>query len=264
MATANKRVQTVVNSLIAAIRKELAEHRVTQDEWHAAVKYLVDVAESHETALLLDVFFETTVERSDSAGRPGSEGTVQGPYYVANPPVLQRPYVLPMRPGEPGDPCVFRARVTDPSGRPIRGAELDMWQAGNDGTYSSFVGDAPAYNLRGRMVTDQDGKIEVRTIRPAPYQIPHKGPTGRLLELLGRHSWRPAHFHFFVDAPGFQRLTTQLYLAGGDWIDSDCVGAVKDSLIVEMKKVDQPGEAERLGIGNPYYETEYVFALSPQ
>ncbi|MGI0148454.1 MAG: dioxygenase, partial [Thermoplasmata archaeon] len=229
MTSTNPRVQTVVNSLLTAVRAQLVEHKVTHAEYHAAVMHHIGMAEAHETPLLLDVFFESTVERSDTADRPGSEGTVQGPYYVANPPLLERPYVLSMRSNEPGDACIFRARVLDVAGKPIRGAELDMWQAGNDGTYSSLVGDAPPYNLRGRMMTDEDGAIEVRTIVPAPYQIPNKGPTGHLLNLIGRHSWRPAHFHFFVGAPGFQRLTTQVYLAGGDWLDSDCVGGVKDS-----------------------------------
>ena len=40
---------------------------------------------------------------------------------------------------------------------------------------------------------------------PKPYTVPTEGPTGRYLEAMGQHTWRPAHIHFKVSAPGHAR-----------------------------------------------------------
>ena len=80
----------------------------------------------------------------------------------------------------------------------------------------------PDGNLRGVIVAGQDGRFEIDTIQPAPYQIPHDGPTGKLIEAAGWHPWRPAHLHLIIRAEGHRTITTQLYFTGGrlrspDW-----------------------------------------------
>jgi catechol 1,2-dioxygenase len=96
------------------------------------------------------------------------------------------------------------------------------------------------------MRTDAAGKFEVRTIRPVPYQIRREGPVGDLLEnILGRHSWRPAHLHFKISASAHKPLTTQLYFAGDLHLDSDCVASVKESLVIDVTKVDGDGASYR-------------------
>jgi catechol 1,2-dioxygenase len=67
---------------------------------------------------------------------------------------------------------------------------------------------------------------------PAPYEIPKDGPTGKLIAAAGWHAWRPAHLHLMVSAPGYRKLTTQLYFHGGHWLDSDVAQAVKPELIL--------------------------------
>ena len=51
----------------------------------------------------------------------------------------------------------------------------------------------------------------IRTVQPAPYQIPTDGATGALIRGANWHAWRPAHLHMKVSAPGYQLITTQLY-----------------------------------------------------
>ncbi|MGW4528689.1 dioxygenase family protein [Amycolatopsis sp. NPDC004378] len=270
MAEYNERVASVAADILDAVTRRLVENRVSHDEYRAAWRWLSGLAGSGEVPLFLDVFFEATVERLSFDDRPGSQGSVEGPYHLEDAPLLtERPYVLPMRPGEPGTPLLFTGRVTDPAGSPLAGAEVDMWQAGNDGTYSGFVGDAPRTNLRGRMLTDDEGRFRVRTIRPAPYQIPNSGPTGEFLQLLGRHSWRPAHFHFIIGAIGHEPLTTQVYFRGDEWLDEstpgggDVVGAVKDSLIVDIGQARDDHTAAEFGFTGPYATANYDFVLSP-
>lgn len=266
MSEYNERVAAVAADVLNAVHERLEKHNVTHAEYRAAWKWVTGLAESGELPLFLDVFFEADVERTTHAGKPGSAGAVEGPYHLSEAPELTaRPFVLPMRANEPGEPMLFTGRVVTLTGAPLPGALVDMWQAGNDGTYSGFVGDAPRENLRGRMRTDAEGGFQVRTIRPAPYQIPHSGPTGQFLEMLGRHAWRPAHFHFIINAEGHEPLTTQLYFRGDPWLDGDgdVVGAVKDELIIEVGDGADAETVARFGFHGSYQTAEYSFALRP-
>jgi catechol 1,2-dioxygenase len=267
MAEFNERVAQIGPDILQAIEEQLVKHQVSHSEYRAAWKWLMGLAGSGEVPLFLDVFFESVVERSTFDGKPGSQGSVEGPYHLADAPELtEKPHVLPMRDDEPGEPMVFSGRVLDLDGRPLAGALVDTWQAGNDGTYSGFVGDhVPRTNLRGQVRTDADGTFQFRTIRPAPYQIPNSGPTGEFLEMIGRHSWRPAHFHFIVSADGHDSLTTQLYFNGGKWLDGDgdVVNAVKDSLLIDVSPSEDTGTAATYGIGTPFQTAEYDFVLRP-
>lgn len=260
----NERIATVAGDILDAVREQLGKHQVTHAEYRAAWAWLTGLAQSGEVPLFLDVFFEAAVERVTNDGKPGSQGTVEGPYYLDDAPVLtERPYALPMRPNEPGDPIVFTGRIRDLDGSPIAGAVVDMWQAGNDGTYSGFVGDVSRYNLRGKMTTDADGVFRVRSIKPAPYQIPHDGPTGEFLTMIGRHAWRPAHFHFHLTAGGYEPLTTQLYFSGDPWLagQGDVADAVKDALIVEVNKVTDNAAAAEFGMPAQHLAVDYDFVL---
>ncbi|GAA3742032.1 dioxygenase family protein [Salinactinospora qingdaonensis] len=265
MAEYHERVATVATDILSAIQEQLEKHNVTHSEYRVAWKWLAGLAESGELPLFLDVFFESVVERLTHDGKPGSQGTVQGPYHLPDAPLLtEEPFVLPMRDDEPGEPIVFTGSVRGLDGSPLEGALIDMWQAGNDGTYSGFVGDAPPGNLRGRIRTGADGTFQVRTIRPAAYQIPAAGPTGEFLSLLGKHAWRPAHFHFIITAEGYEPLITQLYFSGDRWLDAgdgDVVGAVKDDLVIDVREGDDPELASRYGLTGPYQIAEYDFVL---
>jgi catechol 1,2-dioxygenase len=91
----------------------------------------------------------------------------------------------------------------------------------------------PEGNLRGIVTTDSEGQYSVATIQPAPYQIPHDGPTGQLLDAAGWHAWRPAHLHIMVRAQGMRTITTQLYFANGEYLNADVASATKPELIVD-------------------------------
>ncbi|MGH2721511.1 MAG: catechol 1,2-dioxygenase, partial [Actinomycetota bacterium] len=119
----------------------------------------------------------------------------------------------------------------------------------------------PDYNLRGRIKTDEDGRYEVRTVLPSPYEIPKTGATGKLLHALGRHAFRPGHIHFKVSCGNFRPLTTQLYFEGDPWLGSDVVGAVKSSLVMPLEKRDD--EIGSPPLGGPYIACAYDFVLSP-
>lgn len=235
-----ERVSTVVTALLKGVHEAIREQDVTYPEFQAAKQWLMDVGEGGEWPLFLDVFVEHVVEEVAARTQDGTKGTILGPYYLPGQKRLPSVTTLPMRPDEQGDRLVFSGRVLDLAGLPLEGAELDIWHADSEGYYSGFAPGIPDGNLRGVVQADADGRFEISTIQPAPYRIPTDGPTGKLIEAAGWHPWRPAHLHLIVRAPGHRPITTQLYFAGGAYVDSDVAEAVKPELV--LTPVDQHAE----------------------
>jgi hydroxyquinol 1,2-dioxygenase len=83
-----------------------------------------------------------------------------------------------------------------------------------------------------------------------------------MLRATGRHPWRPAHIHFVVSAEGYEPVTTHIFKRGDEYLGSDAVFAVKDSLICDfVRREGADDEAARLGIEPPYYTVEFDFRL---
>jgi catechol 1,2-dioxygenase len=147
-------------------------------------------------------------------------------------------------------------------GRPVPHALLEVWQSSSEGLYDSQMGDGEELHMRARYRADADGRYLVRTTRPKHYPVPTDGPVGRLLDLTDRHPWRPAHVHFVISAPGHETLVTHIFDRASEYLDSDTVFAVKDSLITDFtERTTQDETAQRLGIEPPYAEVRYDFVL---
>lgn len=72
-------------------------------------------------------------------------------------------------------------------------------------------------------------------------QIPKDGPAGKLLDLLDRHNFRPAHIHLVVRHSGYKDLTTQIFDQDCKYLENDSVFAVKDDLMVKfVARKDDP------------------------
>jgi Dioxygenase len=71
-----------------------------------------------------------------------------------------------------GDPLDVKGKIHDPKGQPIANALIDVWQAGEDGLYSSQDPNKSKYELRGKFRSDRDGSYHFRSVVPKGYQIP--------------------------------------------------------------------------------------------
>ncbi|MDN5916752.1 MAG: catechol 1,2-dioxygenase [Pseudonocardia sp.] len=246
------RVSAIVSKLLAGIHDVVRDENVSYSEFAAAKQWLIEVGDGGEWPLFLDVFVEHSVEEVAARTQDGTKGSILGPYYLPDQVRLETPATLPQRPDEKGIPLVFTGQVRDTAGAPVAHAELDIWQADEQGYYSGFAPHLPDGNLRGVVVTDAEGRFEIRTIQPAPYQIPTDGPTGKLITAAGWHPWRPAHLHLLVSGSGHRTITTQLYFQGGEWLDSDVAEATKPELV--LAPTDQ---------GDGTTTVEYDFVLEP-
>ncbi|KAB0508993.1 catechol 1,2-dioxygenase [Pseudomonas moorei] len=257
----NARLAELVSALESELLDFMERHQVNHDEYRAATDLIVSSIKQGEESLLFDVFFEARATDTGNVDREGSPEAIEGPFYVPNAPFLPAPSVMPQRPNEAGVILFFTGEVRDAKGNPISEMEIDLWHADAEGLYSNIHPGIPDFNLRGRFNTDSDGKFEVKTILPPPYEIPKSGPTGYVLSQLGRHFFRPAHLHMKLRHPNHVEMTSQLYFAGGDYLKNDVANAVREGLIGVFSYVDDPAEIARRGLSDPFYVYRYDFTL---
>jgi catechol 1,2-dioxygenase len=231
------RLQQLMQSLVRHLHGFAVENSLTEDEWRALIGVLTD------TGNITDERRQEFILWSDALGLsmvvdalahelpPGAtESTVIGPFYVPGSPAREYGESMVVEP-RAGVPAWVHGRVLDVSGSPIAGAEVDVWQNGADMLYAVQRPEAEEDHLRGRYLTRDDGTYAFVAVRPVPYPIPHDGPVGRMLEVTGRHPWRPAHIHIIARAPGYKTVTTHVFDATSEYLDSDTVFAVKPSLL---------------------------------
>lgn len=233
--TPKERVDTLATEVLNSIFDTIRRHQVTYDEYQALKAWLIQVGKDGEWPLFLDVWVEHVVEDVNTAHRHGSKGTIEGPYYVPDAPEIADASgkgTVPMRDGERGRPLTWTGTVTSTDGTPLKDAKIEIWHADDDGYYSQFAPGIPQWNLRGTSHVGPDGSFEIRTVQPAPYQIPTDGACGAIIRAAGWHSWRPAHIHVKVSAPGYELLTAQLYFPGDAHNDDDIASAVKPELLL--------------------------------
>jgi catechol 1,2-dioxygenase len=60
-----------------------------------------------------------------------------------------------------------------------------------------------------------------------------------MLGLMGRHPYRPAHMHYLVTAPGFQKIVTHTFVGDDKYITDDAVFGVKETLIAPFEHVQE-------------------------
>ncbi|WOX14234.1 intradiol ring-cleavage dioxygenase [Streptomyces sp. N50] len=265
--TADPRLRELLTGLIRHLHAFARETRLTQAEWERAIGFLTETGKMctdtrQEFILLSDVLglsmLVETINGDHAAG--STESTVLGPFHMTESPVRELGANIDLLGG--GEPCVVSGRIVSGDGTPLPGALLDVWQADGNGFYDVQQPDVqPPGNGRGLFTADAEGRFWFRTCVPSPYPIPTDGPVGELLKATGRHPYRPAHIHFIASAEGHTPVTTHIFVAGSDYLDSDAVFAVKQSLVEDFTPTDDPSLAREFGIENPFRHARFDLVL---
>ncbi len=237
----DERLAEIMRCAIRHMHEFVVEVGLTRQEWFAGMRGLADVGrmcddKRQEFILLSDTLgVSMLVEMINHLAAEGStEPTVFGPFHVDGAPPRAMGESILVDPMDGDEPLTIRGEVRSLGGGPISGAKLDVWQAAGNGFYDVQDSDQTPLNMRGLYTTGAGGRYEVRTVRPVSYPVPDDGPAGALLHATGRHNWRPAHVHFVVSAPGHKTVITHLFDSESDYLDSDVVFGVRDSLVVDM------------------------------
>ena len=247
---ADPRLRELMQALVGHLHAFAVEVGMTEDEWRQLI------ATATDTGNITDERRQEFILWSDALGLSmlvdalahelpagATESSVLGPFYVPGSPRREYGESMVVEPGA-SVPALVHGRVLDLDGDPIPGAELDVWQNGADMLYAVQRPEAEEDHLRGRYLTRDDGSYAFVAVRPVPYPIPHDGPVGRMLAATGRHPWRPAHIHIVVRAPGYNTVTTHVFDAASEYLDSDAVFAVKPSLLRTFRE-RSPDDPER-------------------
>lgn len=189
---------------------------------------------------------ETTANLMDPFWRVDSPRTANGGSIVRSP--------------TPGTPLFVNAWVRDRQGRPVAGAEVDVWHSSPQGLYDVQDPAQADMNLRGKFCSDAAGRIALRSVRPTGYAIPTGGVVGELLRALGRAPRRPAHIHFMIHKPGFKTQFSQVFASDDPYLHDDVLFAVTQALVGQFVLHD--GEpAPAADVSGPWVSLDHHFVL---
>jgi catechol 1,2-dioxygenase len=263
----SQRLKTVVHRVLTDSIKIIEDLQISPEEFWKAVNYVNELGGRQEAGLLvaglgLEHYLDLLMDAEDQVAGliGGTPRTIEGPLYVAGAPLSK--YEARLDDGHDNGTVLFmQGRVLDTAGEPLAGAIVDVWHANTGGTYSYFDASQSEFNLRRRIETDAEGRFRFRSIVPSGYGCPPDGPTQHLLDQLGRHGQRPAHIHFFISAPNHRHLTTQINLAGDEYLHDDFAYATRDELIADIHFFDDGAEGRAQDYTGRFAEITFDFQL---
>lgn len=264
----NPRNQEVLTKLVRHLHAFIRDVEPTEAEWFDAIDFLTRTGQKcdnkrQEFILLSDVLgVSMLVDAINHRTKNDStETTVTGPFHAEANFYESGDNIARGQEAERGETTVVEGRVLDSQGQPLANATVDVWQSDDIGYYDVQDLNQPEMNLRGVFKTNASGQFWFRTIKPAAYPVPTDGPVGELLRASGRHAMRPAHIHFWIKVEGYKDLITHLFVAGDEYLDSDAVFGVKESLILPFEKNSNAADASKWKVSTPFYHIAYDFKL---
>ena len=252
--TPDARTKELLEGLVKHLHAFIREVRLTEKEFQQAIGYLNAVGRhttpSHNEAMLLSgALGVSNLVCLLNNPRPTQANNL-GPFYRAGSPRCANGDSLLRSPTD-GIPLVFKGWVKDREGRPIAGAEVDVWHSAPSGLYENQDPSQAEMNLRGTFTTGADGSFSFRSVKPAGYPVPTAGPTGALLRAQQRHNFRPAHLHFLIVRPGFKTIASQVYDPDDPHLETDSQFGVTQALIGNYRRREDG------------YSLEFTFVLEP-
>jgi hydroxyquinol 1,2-dioxygenase len=267
--TPNPRAKLLLQAAAKHLHAFATETNLTTNELIKLAEILtaagqISDASRHEFLLMSDIMGLTMVVDYNTNKKPDGafESSVLGPFYRADAPWINMGGDV-CRQKDIGTPALVSGRVLSTNRTPIGGAVLDIWQVPANGMYENTDPSQVEFNCRGRLRAADDGSYRFWTVKPVPYPIPKDGPAGLILDAAQRHNMRAAHIHVIVEAPGYEKVISELFVAGDPYIGSDAVFGVKDSLIVDFVRHESAEDAEKYGRPVPFYTADYDFVLVP-
>jgi catechol 1,2-dioxygenase len=265
--TSDPRLRQIMVSLVKHLHGFVRDVRLTEKEFRDATAVIAELGklstDTHNEVVLmagsLGVSPLVCLLNNGDEGNTETDQSLLGPFWRLNSPRVENGGSI-VRSETPGAPLFVNGRVVDKDGRPVAGAEVDVWHASPVGLYENQDPEQADMNLRGRFTTDQDGAFSFRSVMMVGYPIPTEGVVGRLLEAQSRHPYRPAHLHALVFKTGFKVLISQVYDPADPHIDSDVQFGVTKALVGKFLRHDTPHPTER-DVATPWYSLDHLYRL---
>lgn len=231
------RIKAIMRDLVESLMTLIVKHDISENEVWGAVGFLQRGAD--EFGLLMpgsgiEHFLDLYMEAKDAeAGRTGgTPRTIEGPLYVEGAPLVANDANLTDDPDDTST-LYMTGRITGPDGEAVPNAVLHVWHANSKGFYSHFdpTHEQTPFNNRRRIKLGSDGRYAFHSKMPNGYSVPPGGASDQLMQALGRHGNRPAHIHFFIEAPGYRLLTTQINFGDDPFAADDFAFGTREGLL---------------------------------
>lgn len=267
--TSNPRTRDILVALVKHLHAFVREVRLTEVEFREATAILNEIGQlqtdSHNEFVLmsgsLGVSSLVCLLNNGNNGQTETSQSLLGPFWRLNSPKVENGGTI-IRSDTPGTPLFVRAQVVDQAGKPISGAEVDVWHASPIGLYENQDPDQADMNLRGKFTTDADGRFWFRTVKMVGYPIPVDGVVGRMLKAQGRHPYRPAHLHALIFKQGYKTLISQVFDPSDPHIDSDVQFGVTAALTGNFIRHDESHPTDQ-DIQGPWFSLDYTYTMEP-
>jgi catechol 1,2-dioxygenase len=267
--TRDPRMREIMISLVKHLHSFVRDVRLTEAEFRDATAILNEIgalaSDTHNEFVLmagsLGVSSLVCLLNNGDGGNTETSQSLLGPFWRLNSPRVENGGSI-VRSDTPGDPLFVQARVVDGVGKPIAGAEVDVWHASPVGLYENQDPEQAEMNLRGKFTTDAEGRFWFSSVMMVGYPIPTDGVVGRLLRAQDRHPMRPAHLHALIFKPGFKVLISQVYDPNDPHIESDVQFGVTKALIGDFIRHEEPHPTGP-DVAAPWYSLDYTYVMEP-
>ena len=263
------RLKEIMAAFVRHLHDFAREVKLTEEEFQAAIGYVIALGkhtnEIHNEAVLMSGSLGLStliclINNGDN-GQTETSANLLGPFWRMHSPAMQNGASI-VRSPTPGPAIFVNAWFRDRNRRPVVGAEVDIWHSSPEGFYENQDPVQADMNLRGKFLTDQDGHIAFRSVKPAGYPSPIDGPVGELLRAQGRHKMRPAHLHFLAHKEGFKTLVSQVYVNDDKFLETDVQFGVTRHLIGNyVRHEDEPAPAP--DVTGSWYSLDHTFVMEP-
>lgn len=266
--TPDPRTREILESLVRHLHGFVRETRLTECEFQQAVGHIAALGQhttaSHNEVMLvcgsLGVSNLVALLNNGRSGTRPTQANNLGPFWRKDAPHCADGESLVRSPVE-GPALFFKGHVRDLDGRPVAGAEVDVWHSTPEGLYENQDPKQAEMNLRGVFTTLADGSFSFRSVRPAGYPVPADGPAGDLLRAQRRHNLRPAHLHFLIWKPGYKTIASQVYPADDPHLETDAQYGVTRALIGDYVRHEDNPPARN--VAGPWYSLAFDFTIEP-
>ena len=255
--TPDERLKEILTALVQHLHAFAREVKLTEKEWMQGIEFLTATGQMcdekrQEFILLSDTLGLSMLMVAMNNDKPAgcTEPTVFGPFFMEDAPQYQLGDDVSN--GATGEPCMVKGTIKGLDGKPVANALINVWQADADGNYDVQYAELAHPQARGILHSDAEGRFHFKTILAEAYPIPVDGPVGTMLKATKNHPWRPAHLHFMIEAPGYERLITHVFRDHDQYLDSDVVFGVRSTLIADWVKH-----------ADGTYSLDYDFVLNP-
>ena len=266
--TPDPRLRELMLSLVKHVHSFAKEVQLTAEEWAFTMSFLEETGKwcspgRNEFMIFSDALGLSMLTVTQDYPRPAhaTEPTLVGPFLLENAP--QFPMGADISAGAAGTPMHAQGQILDSHGQPVAHAVIDVWHSDDRGLYDVQDGfEEKGAWARAALTTGADGRYSFWSVLPVDYPVPQDGTAIKMLKATTGRSWRPAHLHFRIQAPGQRPLITHIFDRTSKNLDGDAVFGVRPSLIADFKHHTAGHAPDGKAISRDFYTLDYIFVMT--